>query len=91
MTKFFFGLDIQSCISIKRSLFVFVYRITTGPLREGENRAVQEVEDHTADLDVGSFVALNFLDWDQTPVIGKVAAINDGHVTIQYWKDTNKV
>lgn len=46
------------------------------------------MEDHTADLELGSFVAVNLLDWDQTPVIGKITAINDGHVTIHYWKGT---
>ena len=46
------------------------------------------MENHTADLEVGSFVAVNLLDWDQTPVIGKVPAINDGHVTIHYYKGT---
>ena len=67
---------------------VFVYKITTGPLLRGENRVVQEVEDHTANLEVGSFVAVNLLEWDQTPVIGKVTAMNDGHVTLHYWKGT---
>ena len=76
----------------KRSLFAlfcfFFFKITTGPLRRGENRAVQEVEDHIADLEIGSFIAVNLLDWDETPVIGKVTAIHDDHVTIHYWKGT---
>ena len=59
MINFFFGLDNQCCINVKRSLFVFVCKITTRPLRRGENRALHEVEDHTADLEVGSFVAVN--------------------------------
>ena len=46
------------------------------------------MEDHTADLEVGLFEAVKILDWNQTPVIGKVNAINDGHVTIHYWKGT---
>lgn len=48
-------LDTQCCISIKWSLFfvLFFSNITTGLLHWGENRAVQEVEDHRADLEVG--------------------------------------
>ena len=32
--------------------------------------------------------SVNLLDCDQTPVIGRYTAINDGHVTIYYWKGT---
>lgn len=46
------------------------------------------MEDHTADLEVGSFKAVNLLDWDQTQVFGRVTIKNDGHVTKHYWKGT---
>ena len=45
-------------------------------------------DDHTTNLEVGSFIAINILDWDQTPVNGKVMAINDTSVTIHHWKGT---
>ena len=69
-------------------IYIYIYIITTGPLRRGENRAVQEVKDHTADLKVGSFIAVNLLNWDETTVIAKVTALHDDHVSIHYWKGT---
>ena len=89
MIKLFFSGWIFRVASVLNGLFLFLFkRSQLGHFVGVENRAVQEVEDHTADLEVGSFVAVNLLDWDQTPVIGKVTAINDGHVTIHYWKGT---
>ena len=70
---------------------VFFSKITTGPLRRGENRAVQEVEDHTADsVEVGFSKAINLLDWDKIPVFWKFTAIYVDHVSIHYCKGTYK-
>lgn len=39
-------------------------------------------------MEIGSLIAVNLLDWDQTPVIGKVTAVDETSVTIHYWKGT---
>ena len=65
-----------------------VFQITIGRTRRSVNQGerVEQVDDHTADLVAGSFVAVNLANWSKTPVIGKITAIGDETFTIHYWK-----
>ena len=63
-----------------------VFQITTGRKRRSVNQEekAEHVDDHTADLVVGSYCCSEpFSNWNKTPVIGKIAAIHQTF-TIHY-------
>jgi len=48
---------------------------------------VEMVENHITEIQVGKMVAVLLEDWTKTPVIGKVANVDDDETfTIAYWK-----
>ena len=67
---------------------LFLFRSQIGRKRNhgsSEGR-VEQLDDPTADLAVGSsFMAVSLANWDKIPVIGKVTAIEENS-TIHYWK-----